>query len=301
MAKLDKSVLLLDGGMGTELRARGVRVLDHITSIWSAQALVDDPERVTEVHDAYIDAGADVITVNNYAVTRPLLDREGMGDRFVSLTETAVELAQKSRDKASRPVLIAGSVPPLETSYRPGLVLDDATLLRDYREMVKELSRGVDVLLCETMSCAREARAAVEAACESDLPVWLSWTLQGDRPDKLPSGETIPEAFEAVAEFDLEAIMVNCCGANFVTRAVPILAGLNAKRIGGYANAAEVIEAADEAPVPEPEEVAKRQLDVDEYLGEVTQWLDAGATIVGGCCSTRPAHIEALRAHLDGR
>ena len=90
-------------------------------------------------------------------------------------------------------------------------------LLADEPAAPKELSRGVDVLLCETMSCAREARAAVEAACESDLPVWLSWTLQGDRPDKLPSGETIPEAFEAVAEFDLEAIMVNCCGANFVT------------------------------------------------------------------------------------
>ena len=81
--------LLLDGAMGTELRARGVEVLDHITSIWSAAALVDAPEAVTSVHRDYIEAGADVITINNYAVTRPLLARVSMEDRFEELTTIA--------------------------------------------------------------------------------------------------------------------------------------------------------------------------------------------------------------------
>lgn len=294
-------IVLLDGGMGTELRARGVNVPDHITSIWSAQALVDDPEVVEEVHDAYIEAGADVITLNNYALTRPLLARENMEGRFEELLDRALELALRSRDKSERAVRIAGSLPPLETSYRPGLVPDDVQLSQDYQEMVERLAPAVDILLCETMSCAREARAAVRAACEADLPVWLSWTLQGDRPDRLPSRESLPEAYAAVAEFELEATLVNCCGANFVTRAIPILASVSPVRIGGYANAVDVIEADPGAPIPEPEQVSKKALDVPGYSARVAHWLDAGATVVGGCCSTGPEHIRALRDLIDRR
>ncbi|MEE3327492.1 MAG: homocysteine S-methyltransferase family protein [Myxococcota bacterium] len=297
---MSSEILLLDGATGTELQARGASVPNHITSIWSAQVLLDDPEKVVEVHDAYIDAGADVITVNNYAVTRPLLARESLDGRFAELTDCALDLAERSRDKAARAVQIAGSLPPLETSYRPGLVLDDATLLRDYEEMVERLAPRVDILLCETMSCVREAKAAVQAACGAGVPVWLSWTLQGDRPDQLPSGESLPEAYEAVAEFDLEATLVNCCGANFVTRAIPILASVSARRIGGYANAAHVLEAEEGAPIPEPEDVGKRELDVSDYSSEAQAWIRDGATIVGGCCSTRPSHIRALREMIDG-
>jgi len=296
---MSSEILLLDGATGTELRARGASVPNHITSIWSAQVLLDDPEKVVEVHDAYIEAGADVITVNNYAVTRPLLARESLDDRFGELTDCALDLAERSRDKAGRPVQIAGSLPPLETSYRPGLVLDDTTLLRDYEEMVERLVPRVDVLLCETMSCVREARAAVQAACGAGVPVWLSWTLQGDRPDQLPSGESLPDAYAAVAEFDLDATLVNCCGANFVTRAIPILASVSSRRIGGYANAAHVLEAEEGAPTPEPEEVKKRELDVSDYSAEARTWIRDGATIVGGCCSTRPSHIRALREMID--
>ena len=296
---MSSDILLLDGATGTELQARGASVPNHITSIWSAQVLLDDPEKVVEVHDAYIEAGADVITVNNYAVTRPLLARENLDDRFQALTDCALDLAERSRDKADRTVRIAGSLPPLETSYRPGLVLDDETLLRDYEEMVERLAPRVDILLCETMSCAREARAAVQAACGAGLPVWLSWTLQGDRPDQLPSGESLPEAYEAVADFDLEATLVNCCGANFVTRAIPILASLTDRRIGGYANAAHVLEAEEGAAVPEPEEVQKSELDALGYSAEVRRWIEDGATIVGGCCYTRPAHLRAIREMID--
>ena len=84
--------LLLDGAMGTELRARGVEVLDHITSIWSAAALVDAPEAVTSVHRDYIEAGARVVTACNYAVTPTLLAREGMAHRVEELSVLAVDL-----------------------------------------------------------------------------------------------------------------------------------------------------------------------------------------------------------------
>lgn len=290
---------LLDGATGTELKRRGVRVPDHITSVWSALALLEAPEAIVAVHRDYLEAGADVITANNYAVTRPLLARENMDGQFRELTATSVELARRARDEVGRPARIAGSLPPLETSYRPERVGADDAIARDYREMAEALAPRVDLLLCETLSCAREGRAAAEAACATGLPVWLSWTLQGNRPDRLPSGETLQQAYGAVSDLPIEAFLVNCCGANFVSRAIPILRRLTDVRVGGYANATDVVEARDESDRPAPEDVTRIQLDVEEYVDACARWIDQGATILGGCCFTRPQHIAALRKRLD--
>ena len=297
-------IVLLDGATGTQLRERGVEVPSHITSIWSAKALIADPESVVAVHRDYIEVGADVVTVNNYAVTPPLLKRDGLDDRFEALTEIAVDLALRARDEADaggRDVRLAGSVPPLETSYRADLVGDNDVILADYRRMVEMLAPRVDVLLVETMSSAREALAAVTAAAESDREVWLAWTLQGDRPDELPSGESLGEAFAAVKDFDrrISAYLVNCCGANFVGRAIPTLAGLTDKPVGGYANSSNTIPAVEGAMRSEPEQVAREWLDADGYADAVAGWLGGGARIVGGCCSTRPDHIAKLRFLID--
>ncbi|MEE8556832.1 MAG: homocysteine S-methyltransferase family protein, partial [Myxococcota bacterium] len=202
--------------MGTELRSRGVEVPSHVTSIWSAKALLDAPEIVVEVHRDYIRAGAEVITTNSYAVTPPLLTRAGLQDRLEELTVLATELAERARDACGKPVRIAGSVPPLDTSYRPDLVGDDPTLEESYRRIVSALEPNVDLLLCETMSSIREAAAAVRAARETSLEVWVSWTLQGNRTDRLPSGETLTAAYDAIASLGVDAALVNCCGANLV-------------------------------------------------------------------------------------
>ena len=285
--------------MGSELRVRGVEVPDHITSIWSAQALIDAPKKVEEVHRAYIDAGADVITLNNYAVTRPLLSRKGMNDRIGELTRKAIEIAHRARDDAGRPVKIAGSLPPLATSYRPEEVGEDGELLSQYREMAARLAPHVDLLLCETLSSAREARAAATAATETGQTVWLSWTLQGQHPNRLPSGEHLDEAFDAIADLKVDAYLVNCCGANFVTRAVPLLAHRTKRPVGGYANAADAIPAAAGDPDVAPESIPRTLLDVEGYADAAASWIRAGARIIGGCCSTGPFHIQRLRQLID--
>jgi S-methylmethionine-dependent homocysteine/selenocysteine methylase len=237
---MNDRIVLLDGAMGTELRARGIEVPDHVTSIWSAQALIDAPASVLEIHRDYIEAGADVVTLNNYAVTPRLLAREGLEERFRELTLRAADLARQARDEESRDVRIAGSLPPLDTSYRPELVGDDRAILEDYRRMAELLAPRVDILLCETMSSAREAFAAATAAAETDAEVWVSCTLKGNRLDRLPSGETIRAAVDALSVLPIDALLVNCCGANFVTQAVQTLSSLTTRPVGGYANATEV-------------------------------------------------------------
>ena len=287
---------LLDGGTGTELRARGVDVPSHLTSIWSAKALLEDPEAVVAVHRDYIEAGADVITVNNYAVTRPMLAREGMADRVEELTIRAAELAHRARDQGGRDVRIAGSLPPLSTSYRADMVGDSATILGDYRQIAECLAPFVDLLLCETLSCSREARAAATAARGTTCEVWLSFTLQGTTAGHLPGGESLSEAIAAVADLDLHAYLVNCCGANFITEAMATLADVAHRPYGGYGEALEILprpgQGSDGAPYQEP-------LGIEGYAGHALRWLENGASIIGGCCSTGPAHIARLRQLLD--
>lgn len=291
------AVVLLDGAMGTELRARGVAVPSHKTSIWSARALLEAPQVVQEVHRDYVEAGADVITIDNYAVTPPLLAREGLEARLEELTLRAVELAQRARDAADRAVRIAGSLPPLETSYRADLVGGEAQIRGAYRRMAELLAPRVDVLLCETLSCLREARAAATAALETDLEVWLSLTLQGNRPGRLSGGERLEDVLAGLADLPVHALLVNCCGANLVGEAMPALSA-SSRPFGGYANA-DVVALDGPFDPTDPEAVERRPLDADGYAERVAGWIGAGASIVGGCCGTRPTHIARLRRLLD--
>ena len=126
---------------------RGVKVPSHTTSIWSAQALMDAPEAVVDVHRDYIEAGASVITANNYAVTPPLLARAGLQDRTEELTLRAVELAERARDTCGRELRIAGSLPPLDTSYRADLVGPDDDIRVAYERIASVLAPRVDSLL----------------------------------------------------------------------------------------------------------------------------------------------------------
>lgn len=306
-------MLLLDGAMGTELRARGVRVPDHVTSAWSALSLDEAPEAVVGVHRDHLAAGAEVITADNYAVTRPLLARVGLDDRLDELTHTAVDLAVRARDEAGagdRPVRVAASLPPLETSYRADLVLPDEVLADEYGHLARLLAPRVDILLCETMASAREARAAARAAvAAADAAphrpeVWVSWTLQGNRPGRLPSGETVEAALSSVLDLPVDAHLVNCCGANFVAEAVRRLRNLTDTPLGGYANSSHVDPLQPGEPPVAPdqvEHVPQTALDVEGYAAEVAGWLDQGATIVGGCCYTTPDHTARLRRLLDDR
>jgi S-methylmethionine-dependent homocysteine/selenocysteine methylase len=289
--------------MGFELQLRGVKVPSHTESIWSALALVEDPDAVVDVHADYIEAGADVLTINNYAVTPPILAREGIDHRLEELTELAVDLAEKACSRTGRRPRLAGSFPPLESSYRADLVKGRAEVLDGYRRIGAVLEGRVDLILCETLASSHEAVWACEVAAETGCEYWMSWTLQGTRLNTLPSGESLPQAFAALGDLRPSAYLVNCCGANFVTEALPVLTDLTSAPIGGYANAENVVPDDGREGLDDDPESAQRGaatvLRPDAYAAEVELWIEAGASIVGGCCGTRPKHIRRLRKLLD--
>lgn len=285
--------LLLDGGMGSELRFRGVEILD---TIWSANALIVAPQVVRQIHLDYINAGADIITTNTYGVIKQNLGLEDFQDRFEELNILACKLAIEAKEISGQNVLIAGSIPPLKGSYRPDLVGPCDEIEALYDEQTSIMAPYVDFFLCETMSCSEEGLAAARASSKTGKPVWLSWTLHEDRSGRLRSSETIAEAFAVLEAVPVSGVLANCCSPESITAALPDLVKTGLEFIGGYANTFQQI---PQDWLLDSEKNAligiRDDLDPQQYSIHVEKWLRSGATVVGGCCGTRPAHIAKLK------
>lgn len=292
---------LLDGGMGRELRMRGVPISD---TIWSANALLVAKDVVLQVHRDYIAAGADIITMNTYGVIRDDLKEEGIEDRFAELNRLAGKLAIQASRESEAGVAVAASLPPLRGSYRPDLVGPYEEILPRYREQAELLEPYCDLFLCETMSSGDEAMAAATAACEFGKPVWVSWTLHEDRSGRLRSGETVAEAARKIAHLPVSGFLANCCPPEAIGAAMPQLADIGGGVAGGYANSF--------APVPETWELGgdkpgdgllplRGDLDPEAYGAHGRAWLASGARVIGGCCGTGPAHIARLKRLIEER
>ena len=299
-----KNIILGDGAMGTELRARGVEVPSHTESIWSALALKNNSQEIIEVHKDYIDAGSDYITINNYAVTKPLLARKNLENEFKDLTGKAIDLAKEAILSKGSNTKIAASFPPLETSYRPDLVPSKKILQNYYAEFAETLTGKVDFIICETMTTAEEGRIALEMAKRTNLPVWLGWTLMGNRLNKLPSGETLLDATKYCLDLSPDAVLLNCCGINLITEGLKELQKLQLEiPVGGFANNERIIKFSDtDTIVTNAEEIHymnSSEVNELEYLEEVKKWIEQGATIVAGCCRTRPSHIKVIKDAIN--
>ena len=278
-----EKLVLLDGALGTELERRGIGTR---LPLWSAEALLEAPELVREIHEQYIRAGAEVITTNTFRTSRRALDKVGMGDRAGKLTRVAVRFAVEARENAAeRPVWIAGSVAPLEECYDPSLVPPPEIAFEEHRELARWLAEaGVDLLLLETMNTVSEARAALEAAQETGVPVWVSMVCGAD--GRLLGGDTIVEAVGALEPLGPAALLINCTSAPWIEEPLRQMIERATVPVGVYANMGD----------PQPNGRFRHMLSPEEYARCVAAWIEMGARIVGGCCGTTPEHIRALAA-----
>ncbi|RUR30877.1 homocysteine S-methyltransferase family protein [Vreelandella andesensis] len=292
MSAKERQIILLDGGMGQELRKRSRY---PASALWSAQVMLDEPHLVTAAHRDFIEAGADIITLNNYSATPQRLARDGDPALFATLHQAALAAAMQARDDSGRDVLIAGCLPPLVASYHYEVVPDDATCLGSYRQLV-EVQSGVDLFICETMSLTREALAATRAAVESDMRVWVAFTADDGDGTRLRSGESLVEAARAVTAAGAEKILVNCSVPEAVTTAMGVLAAEEVA-FGGFANGFTSIAALQPGGTVDTL-TAREDLGPQAYADYALQWVEQGATVVGGCCEVGPAHIAAIATRL---
>ena len=267
-------MIVLDGATGTELGRRGV---DTRTPLFSAAALLDarGMETLRGVHLDYARAGAQVVTANTFR-TNP----RKAGARFEEMTRAAVRAARASG------ALVAGSMAPVADCYLPELRPLPDVALREHRQLAEALAAaGCDLLLVETVAAADEGLAAVQAACATGLPVWVSAMAMPD--GRMRSGDDLGAFFRAAAEAGARAALINCVPCDGVDLGLDAAAA-SGLPFGGYAHMGEVDAAAGwpKTPVLTPAEYARR----------AARWLERGALILGGCCGTTPEHVAALAA-----
>ena len=289
-------ITILDGGMGGEIQRR---VPEAAHGLWSAAALIDNPEMVTEIHQEYIAAGATVITTNTYSTIPSYLGKGGLAHRYVELTEKAARLAREAAPEGGG-VLVAGSLPPLSESYRADLVPSPEDATPVYRNMVRAMVDHVDLFLCETMASAEEAHTAASAALAlgGGKPVFVSWTLHEKPGSGLRSGESVTEAYGRLDGLAIDAFLFNCTHPEAIEVALTELGALTDKPVGCYPNRLNAVPEGwtlDNEVVTGP----RRDLPREAYVASILRCIDAGATIVGGCCGIGPGDIRALRERLD--
>ena len=289
-------VTLLDGGMGREIQERRPRAAQ---GLWSASVLLDEPDLVVEIHREYIDAGATVITTNNYSTIPSYLGKAGMQDRYRELTRLAATLARRAVRESGKDVAVAGSLPPLEESYRADLVPPPDVAQPVYRGVVEAFRDEVDLFICETMSSALEAKTAAGAARAhgQGKPVYVSWTLDETPGQGLRSGETVTAAVHALAGLAVDGYLFNCTHPEAIEAGLRELKPLTAKPIGCYPNRLN--------KVPDgwtlDNEITtglRRDLPRHLYVASMLRCIEAGASLVGGCCGIGPSDIRALAERL---
>ena len=294
-------ITLLDGGMGQEL----IRRVGKATPLWSTQALIDKPGLVAEVHADYADAGASVATTNSYALHRDRL-RGGASNHYASdgielaniedqlepLCKAALKEAATVRDRSR----VAASIGPLAASYRPDLHPDFDSGVPLYAEGAKFRAPGSDVLLFETIASVDAARACLTAGRQTDRPVWLAFTVDDEDGSKLRSGEPMAEAAAIAAQAD--AALANCSAPEAMPAALAALAAANVP-MGAYGNAFKMItKAFIEGGTTADNLPTREDMTPDVYATHAMAWVDQGATLIGGCCETGPAHISEIARRL---
>ena len=305
-------ITLLDGGTGRELKRIGAPFRQPE---WSALALIEAPQFVSQVHERYVEAGADVLTTNTYAVVPFHIGEERFRNQGHGLAALAGQLARTAADKSKRAgqrVQVAGSLPPACGSYRAEW-FDAAAARSIWSVLIDALAPTIDIWLAETLSCVAEARLAREllgpAADARVKPLWLSFTLEDEvratPPACLRSGETVTDAASAAAALGASALLFNCsqpevmgAAVGEAKRVLDSTGGeVGSMRLGVYANAFPPVKAAVAEANAQLHSI-RGDLTPPAYLAWARDWAARGASIIGGCCGIGPEHISALRAGL---
>ncbi|MGH2352270.1 MAG: homocysteine S-methyltransferase family protein, partial [Chloroflexota bacterium] len=278
--------ILFDGGMGTELYARGVsyeRCFDELN--------LSQPDLVQEVHRAYIAAGAEVIETNTFAANRVQLAPFGLEARVRDINFRGVRLAREAKEVSGESVFLAGSVSSVGQPLAPvGTIKPDEARAIFAEQIEALLEGGVDLLVLETFVDLAELREAVRAAqaVSADLPIIAEVTIAEDG-DTLAGG-TPEDVAQTLASLRVDALGVNCgVGPQATLDAIRRMRPHTTVPLAAMPNAGY------------PATVGRRRLYVASpayFADYARRFVDAGATIVGGCCGTTPAHIAAMRDAL---
>lgn len=286
----DGTLVVIDGGMGSELEAQGA-TMHH--DAWSALANLADPDLVRRVHEDYVRAGADVLITNTFMSGSGPMARAGAEERFELANRNAVKAAREaSVAAADRPIVIAGSVSVTEMGA-PEIArgADQQRSLRDgYARQIELLAdEGVDLLALEMVEHPHYAEPAVEAALESGLPIWLGVCVQADHHEhdaqSLPAITAEHRQVAALAAGDaFDAVCVMHTDVEDVAAVLELVAGTWRGPVGAYPHHG----------VWQRPSWQFLDLPPERFIELARGWHESGVSMIGGCCGLGPSHIAAL-------
>jgi S-methylmethionine-dependent homocysteine/selenocysteine methylase len=283
--------------MGQELIRRSPSPAHHH---WSLQVMLEQPELVAEVHRDFCEAGASVACLNTYAITHTRLARGTGLPPIGSLLNDARDLARQGAEASGRSdTALVTSLPPLVASYRPDTQLPLEQAIQEYRELIDLQAESVDGFIAETIPSIAEATAVLTAADQAGVRIMLGLTVADNDGQLLRSGEPLSDALKAINGFKPLAVVINCSKPEAVSQAIPILRE-SRFAFGAYANGFTAIDALEPGGVVDVLE-ARHDLDPEQYAKFAAEWLEAGASVIGGCCEVGPDHIKALSTLLQSR
>ena len=280
--------ILMDGGMGTEIERRGL----ISPTTWSGGPMLTHPEAVRDIHQEYIEAGAEIIITNTFGTGRDMLEEGGIEHKVAEANRLGIEAAAQARrnTETEDSVVIAASVSTMRPKAHAEVPVPYETALETYREQFGELAKGCpDVAVGEMLIRISDTLAVIDAASELGLPVWVGLSLVRDGDGLYlgimdrHGGETLQHALDAIKGKDIAAVFVMHTPVDDTSPGLEIVRKNWTGTFGAYAHF--------------PRDAGR--MDPQRYLEYAKGWSEQGARIIGGCCGTTPDHIQALREWLD--
>ncbi|NFA51158.1 homocysteine S-methyltransferase [Lactobacillus plantarum] len=296
--QLNRGPVVSDGAMATELEKRGVATN---SALWSATAMLDHPDAIQAVHQSYLDAGAKIMTTNTYQANVPAFEQAGIAAAQArQLIQQAVTIAHTARDASHvTDAVIAGSIGPYGAYLADGSEYTGAYQLTPsaYQDFHRErlaliMAAGVDVLALETMPRLDEVQALVQLITTTwtQQPYWVSFSIKD--PQTLCDGTSLAVAAKWVAaQPNVVAVGVNCTTLENIAPALTTLKAAVAVPLIVYPNSGDQYD-----PVTKTWQETHLS---HQFASFVSQWLAAGARIIGGCCRTTPKDIATVARALS--
>lgn len=281
MADFLKGTLLFDGALGTMLQKKGLK-LGACPELMN----LDEPQKVQEVHEAYLRAGADVITTNTFGGNRIKLAEYGLADKVSEINQKAIELAKAILDKNQ---LIAASVGPTGQFVEPLGKLTFQEAYQVFREQMEALaSAGPDLILLETFSDLGEIRAALLAAKDvCDIPVICCLTYTENRTLTGVSPQSAAVVLQALGA---DAVGANCSGGP--GELIPVI-----KELKAYTSLPILVQPNAGLPILKDGDITY-PLDAEKFIIAMEPYFDLGIQFIGSCCGSTPAHTAKLKERM---
>ena len=292
-----KETRVLDGGMGQELLARGVEANG---TLWSANALLQEKyhQLLLDTHLDFINSGAEIIVTTTFTTRRMRLRDNGVEDKFEYLNTKAGEIAKKAKDLNPH-VLVAGGLPPQYLTYEVD-TRSDEEIKENFYDQAKLLDPFIDFFYFDVLSSVREFSLAIKAIESFKKPYLIGAHIS--EGVKLPSGENISEIMTTIDHKKLLGVMLSCVSPENYEKNLDEIKSLGVPfgfKLNGFVTtkpAAGYTNTFNKSKTGNPNEFLGHREDLrpEKMALFVKKFKEAGATILGGCCETRPAHIKEM-------